>query len=200
MLISKMNKRVFLLIIMLIIGFSLLFVVSSVSAGSWSSSNAQDSSDHFYIHTCGWGSAFKPNHWTAPNGVAFTDKAWILAYVAGYEIVFFDQNHGIIDQLSGTLTSGSDVYDVIIPEGTVAMQITAKNGVGDNLMFAVPAQGGGAMNFDGTTRSKNFHLKMVDGYDSGYLKLHPGSMEFDGEDITEIIKESVSEGIKFFTE
>ncbi|MDR0901071.1 MAG: hypothetical protein LBM26_05365 [Methanobrevibacter sp.] len=197
MLTKKINNKVILLIIMIVIGFSLLFIVNSVSATSWSSSNAEPSSDHFYIHVANWGSAFKPNHWTAPNGVSFTDKAWLLAYVAGYEIVFFDKNHTIIDQLSGTLTSGSGVYDITIPAGTVAMQITAKNGLGDNLMFAVPAEGGGAMNFDGTTRSRNFHLKMVNGWDSGYLKLYQGSDEINGETMLDIIKEFPSEAAEF---
>ncbi|MDR0901070.1 MAG: hypothetical protein LBM26_05360 [Methanobrevibacter sp.] len=155
---------------------SILFMsVGSVSAETWHSSEG-DSNDHFYVHTCSWGSAFKANHWTAPNGVSFTDKAWILAYAAEFTITFYDANGSEIDKLDKTMTSGSGVLDIVIPKGAVSMKVNPydydiTDGDEDAELEDIPTAGGGAMNFDGTTKSKNFHLKMVNGWDSGYVNL-----------------------------
>ncbi|MDR0911177.1 MAG: hypothetical protein LBM96_01080 [Methanobrevibacter sp.] len=168
-------KKIKLIGMVLLVSTILLMSVSAVSAETWHSS-AGDSDDHFYVHTCNWGSVFKANHWTAPNGVAFTDKAWILAYLADFTISFRDSNGNLIDTVSKSMTSGSGVLDIVIPNGATTMDVSVDDfditsGAKSAVFSGIPTSGGGAMNFDGTTKSKNFHLKMVDGWDSSYVNI-----------------------------
>ena len=128
----------------------------------------------FWIHTYGKGSAVKPAHWTSPNGFEFKDKAWCLAFVAYYQISFFDAKHKEITYVKSQMTSGSKDRLVNIPNNAVRMEIHVSSVVFAKdsctpVRFNLKASDG-AMAFDGTTGSRNFHLKTND-FDSGYIHI-----------------------------
>ncbi|GLI12072.1 hypothetical protein MARBORIA2_11620 [Methanobrevibacter arboriphilus] len=160
---------------LLVILTTMLLVITaslgSVVADSNDSNSSNDSKGKVYIHTYGHGSTFKSAEWDSPNGIKFRDKAWLLAFVASYEIKFINDDLKVVGTASGKMTSGSADRSVDIPMGATMMQVSASSsGGGGSYYFVVPAEDA-AMAFDGTTGTRNFHLKTKSGYDSGYKNI-----------------------------
>ena len=165
------RKKSLYIILILAVLVLIIGLISVVSADSDDVGNSNDSKGKIWIHTYGHGSTFKSAEWDSPNGIKFRDKAWLLAFVASYEIKFINDDLKVVGTASGKMTSGSADRSVDIPMGATMMQVSASSsGGGGSYYFVVPAEDA-AMAFDGTTGTRNFHLKTKSGYDSGYKNI-----------------------------
>ena len=158
----KYKKTISMLLMLVLLTMTMGSVVASENGDIW-------------IHTYGHGSFLKAAHWTSPNGIEFKDNAWLLAFVAYYQISFFDSNGKEISYVKDHMTSGSKDRCVVIPVNAVKMNIHVSS-----LVFPKDCAYGlniynlnassGAMAFDGTTTGHNFHLKTLN-YDSNYINM-----------------------------
>jgi len=144
---------------------SLMLITMSIAVSSVSA-------DDIWIHTYGSGSAFKPAHWTSPNGFVFKDKAWSLAFIAYYQISFFDKNGNEISYVKDHMYAWTSDNKVSIPDNAVTMDIYLANSFFSKnlkscLMYKKIKACDGAMAFDGNDMGRNFHLKTKD-HDFGY--------------------------------
>jgi hypothetical protein len=131
-------------------------------------------------HTAGSGAWLSPSHWKdTGNGFSFSeDNNWILAFIAGVSIRFYDINGTEISRDDFQMTSGSKNHETAVPDNAAKMKFDCGiHSGGDWSWTPELVAGPGAINFDGTAggsrSTKNLHVK-TDTWDSGYIKMHDG--------------------------
>ncbi|GLI12071.1 hypothetical protein MARBORIA2_11610 [Methanobrevibacter arboriphilus] len=171
------RKKSLYIILILAVLVLIIGLISVVSADSDDVGNSNDSKGKIWIHTYGHGSTFKSAEWDSPNGIKFRDKAWLLSFVAYYDISFYDDKGFSVGGESGSMGSGSSDRGLDIPDRATKMEIYV--GVSQYVRTAalsyysgvIPATDA-AMAFDGTIGTRNFHLKTKNGFDSGYIQMN----------------------------